>query len=83
MAKNKATGKPYFLYGCPIDIKQRYDVEGYVGALEDGSIGLVNDKANALRYVDDKQPGHGTPEDWIAFFKEDYGLNVHPIFLTS
>lgn len=81
--KKKKTGKTYVLFGCPISLDERYDCQGYVGTLEDGSIGLVDGKANAFQYVDDKKLGHGTPEDWIALFKEDYGLNVHPIFLNS
>lgn len=81
--KKKKTGKPYVLFGCPINIDERYICQGYVGKLEDGSIGLVDDKANAIHYLDDKMPGHGTAEDWICLFKKDYGLNVHPVFLIS
>ena len=71
------------LFGCPIDISKRYDVEGYVGTLQTGDIGLVSDKLSAYTYVDDKEPGHGTPTDWAKLFKEDYGLNVHPIFIAD
>ena len=78
-----AKAKKYVLYGCPIDLSQRYEVEGYVGILADRSIGLVIDKASAIVYTDDKKPGHGTPTDWAKLFKEDYGLNVHPIYLKS
>lgn len=81
--RKKVTRKKYVLYGCPIDRSQRYEVKGYIGTLSDGTIGLVNSRDSAFTYVDDKKPGHGTPDDWVKLFKEDYGLNVHPIFLNS
>ncbi len=71
------------MFGCPISLDERYTCQGYVGKLQTGGIGLVLGKENAFKYVDDKDPGHGTPEDWVKLFKEDYGLNVHPIFLKS
>lgn len=71
------------LYGCPIDIHTRYEVEGYVGTLQTKEIGLVSSKKSAFIYTDDKEPGHGTPSDWVKLFKEDYGLNVHPIFIAE
>lgn len=83
MARRKKTIRTYVLYGCPIDVSQRYDVEGYVGVADDGSVGLVKNRDKAFMYNDDKKPGHGTPEDWIKLFKEDYGFNVHPVFLKS
>ena len=81
--RKKMTGKKYVLYGCPIDLSQRYEIKGYIGTLSDGTIGLVNSRDSAFTYTDDKESGHGTPEDWVKLFKEDYGLNVHPIFLKS
>ena len=78
-----AKAKKYVLYGCPIDLSQRYEVKGYIGLLADGNVGLVIDRASAIVYTDDKEPGHGTPSDWAALFKEDYGLNVHPVYLKS
>lgn len=71
------------MFGCPTSLDEQYGCQGYVGMLEDGSVGLVNDKANAIHYVDDKKSGHGTPDDWAKLFREDYGLNVHPVFLGN
>lgn len=81
--RKKATEKKYVLYGCPIDLSQRYEVKGYIGELSDGMIGLVSSRDSALTYTDDKESGHGSPADWIKLFKEDYGLNVHPVYLKS
>lgn len=84
MARRKnATSKKYVLYGCPIDLSKRYEVKGYIGTLSDGTIGLVSSRDLALTYTDDKESGHGSPADWIKLFKEDYDLNVHPIYLKS
>lgn len=83
------TGKRYVLFGCPVDKPKRYSDKGYIGVLQTGDIGLVSDGVdslipkNAKVYVDDKEPGHGTPDDWAKLFREDYGLNVHPVFLGS
>ena len=83
MAKRKRARR-YVLFGCPISLDERYVIQGYIGKLnEKGQVGLVPEKANALVYVDDKKPGHGSPDDWVKLFKEDYGLNVHPIFLAG
>ena len=83
MFGRKKKTRTYVLFGCPISLDKRYSCQGYIGTLQTGEIGLVLGKENAFKYVDDKDPGHGTPEDWVKLFKEDYGLNVHPIFLNS
>jgi len=83
--KYKPSKKSYMLFGCPIAIDSRYTVDGYIGLLSkngNNEIGLVS-KQKAFIYTDDKTPGHGTPDDWIKLFKEDYGLNVHPIFFKG
>ena len=79
----KKTRKPYVLYGCLASAAERYDCQGYVGLLQTGSIGLVSIIEQAFKYTDDKDPGHGTPEDWVKLFREDYCLNVHPVFLNG
>lgn len=81
--RKKKTRKTYVLFGCPASAEERYDCQGYVGLLQTGSIGLVNSIEQAYKYTDDKDPGHGTPEDWVKLFKEDYGLNVHLVFLNG
>lgn len=85
----KKSKKEYVLFGCPADLSSRYDESGYVG-LDTGfpptaqsNVVLVDDIEQAFHYVDDKEPGHGTPADWVKLFKEDYGLNVHPIMLEK
>lgn len=83
MPRKKKLARKYVLFGCPIDLNQRYEVKGYIGKLDNGNVGLIDDRDSAIVYVDDKKPGHGTPQDWAALFKEDYGLNVHPIFMKS
>lgn len=83
MSRRKTARKTYVLYGCPIDSSLRYEVTGYVGRLPDGKLGLVGPRSSALVYTGGKKPGHGTPTDWAEFFKEEYGFNVHPIFLDS
>lgn len=81
--KRKKTNLTYVLHGCPVDIMTRYDVTGYVGKLADGKVGLVSSREAAFIYRDDKDPGHGAPEDWVKLFREDYGLNVKPVFLCE
>lgn len=79
-----AKAKKYVLYGCPVNLSQMDEIEqGYVGKLSNGSVGLVIDRDAAIVYTDDKKPGHGTPSDWVALFKEDYGLNVRPVYLND
>lgn len=79
-----AKAKKYVLYGCPANLSQIDETEqGYVGKLSNRSVGLVIDRSAAIVYTDDKEPGHGTPSDWVALFKEDYGLNVHPVYLND
>lgn len=76
------SGQKYVLFGCPIDKSVRYDVEGFIGQLPNGDIGLI-DRDKAFVYVDDKAAGAGNPEDWVKVFKKDYGLNVHPLFIPT
>lgn len=80
MARRKAS-KKYVLFGCPCSIDEHYSKKGYIGV--DGSkICLVEDIEDAMVY-EAKPAGHGAPEDWMKLFKEDYGLDVHPVHLSK
>ncbi len=80
MARAKRS-KKYVLFGCPCSIDEHYAKKGYIG-VADGKICLVEDQEDAMVY-DFKLAGHGAPKDWMKLFKEDYGLDVHPVYLRK
>ena len=81
MARRKK-GKKYVLFGCPCASSEQYCIQGYVGIVED-KVCLVEDRDDALVYDASKPEGHGAPRDWVKLLKEDYGLDVHPVYLND
>ena len=81
MAKKKS--KKYVLFGCPCAESERFSMQGYISSWPDGKIHLAQELSDAIVYDGAKTPGHGAPSDWMKLFKEDYGLDVHPVYVNK